>query len=132
MDEAEGLQSIHWTVQDDTTEKVPVHKHTYYPEQLALIAERLDDFGKMCLAVGLNCAMGAAELGRLTREDFLPNYQHEFQRKLKFKSTSEDSFCREFRPKTKIFGEWILARDRQVGAMGNRSGREHRHEHPVL
>ncbi len=103
-----GFESIHWTVQDDTTEKVPVHKHTYYPEQLALIAERLDDFGKMCLAVGLNCAMGAAELGRLTREDFLLNYQHEFQRKLKFKSTSEDSFCREFRPKTKIFGEWIL------------------------
>ena len=62
----------------------------------------------MCLAVGLNCAMGAAELGRLTREDFLLNHQHEFQRKLKFKSTSEDSFCREFRPKTKIFGEWIL------------------------
>jgi hypothetical protein len=103
-----GYDSIRWTVVDDAKAKVPVHKQTYSPLELAAIAGRLDDMGKFALVVGLNCAMGAAELGRLTVGDFLLDHQHEFSKMLKFTSTKDDSFCRYFRPKSKIFGEWIL------------------------
>jgi hypothetical protein len=103
-----GYDSIRWTIAEALKEKVPVHKQTYSPTELATIAGHLDDMGKFALVLGLNCAMGAAELGRLTISDFLLNYEHEYQRMLKFKSTKEDSFCRFFRPKSKIFGEWLL------------------------
>ena len=103
-----GYDSIRWTVADDAKAKVPVHKQTYSPLELARIAEHLDDMGKFALVVGLNCAMGAAELGRLTVKDFLLDHQHEFSKTLKFTSTKEDSFCRYFRPKSKVFGEWAL------------------------
>jgi len=103
-----GFDTIKWTVADDLTEKVPVHKRTYYPEQLATIAAHLDGVGKMALALGLNLAMGAAEVGRLRISDFLLNHEHEYQRKLKFESTKEDSFCRMFRPKNKVFCEMLL------------------------
>jgi hypothetical protein len=103
-----GYDSIRWTIADDTKEKVPVHKHTYSPDELAIIAAHLPDMGKMALAIGLNCAMGAAELGRLAISDFLLDHEHEYQKMLKFRSTTKDSFCRFFRPKSKVFGEWLL------------------------
>ena len=44
----------------------------------------------------------------LTLDDILLDHQHEFADMLHFTSTDKDSFCRFFRPKSKIFGEWIL------------------------
>jgi hypothetical protein len=38
---------------------------TYTPEQLAVIASKLDRFGKMILGIAVNCAMQPAEVGRL-------------------------------------------------------------------
>ena len=52
--------------------------------------------------------MGAAELGRLTVEDFAIHEPHPFADRLRIKSTEADSWLRYFRPKTSVFGEWIL------------------------
>jgi integrase len=103
-----GFDSIRWNVPEDDKQKVPVHKKTYSADELKIIGGHLDQMGKLALALGLNCAMGAAELGRLTESDFLFEYKHEFTEKLCFESTAKDSFCRFLRPKSKIFGEWIL------------------------
>ena len=63
---------------------------------------------RLLLYVGLNCAMGAAELGRLTGRDILLDHEHEYAERLHFESTSRDGFIRFLRPKTEVFGEWVL------------------------
>ena len=35
-------------------------------------------------------------------------HKHEFAQRLNFHSTDDDSFLRTLRPKTKVFGEWLL------------------------
>ena len=58
--------------------------------------------------VGLNCTMGAAELGRLLLDDIVLEQAHPLRDQLRFESTDDDSFIRYFRPKTDVFGEWLL------------------------
>jgi len=58
--------------------------------------------------VSLNCAFGAAEVGRLVEEEALLNHTHEYPDRLSFETTNEDSFIRLMRPKTNVFGEWLL------------------------
>jgi hypothetical protein len=60
------------------------------------------------LYLGLNCGMGAAELGRLVESDFSVRLTHPFSDRLHFASTPHDSFARFLRPKTHVFGEWLL------------------------
>jgi hypothetical protein len=52
--------------------------------------------------------MGAAELGRLVESDFSLRQLHPFADRPHFGSTPEDSFVRFLRPKTHVFGEWLL------------------------
>src|SRR6476620_393878 len=58
--------------------------------------------------VGINCAMGAAELGRMMVGDVLLNHKHEYADRLKFTSSEEDCFVRMYRPKTGVFSQHIL------------------------
>lgn len=83
-------------------------KEVYSVEELALLSAHATPFDRLTLYVGLNCAMGAAELGRITLDDILLNHQHEHARKLYFESSDADSFLRFLRPKTGVFGEWLL------------------------
>ncbi len=85
-----------------------VTKPTYTPEQLAVINRHANPFERLALYVGLNCAMGAAELGRLVVSDCLLHRAHPHAARLGFESTGDDSFLRYFRPKTEVFGEWLL------------------------
>lgn len=85
-----------------------VVKPTYTPEQLGAINRTATERERLALYLGLNCAMGAAELGRLTVNDFLLNTPHPLARKLGLRSSSNDSWLRCIRPKTDVFGEWIL------------------------
>jgi hypothetical protein len=47
-------------------------------------------------------------VGRLTTDEVLFNHTHEFASRLNFETTSADSFIRLNRPKSSMFGEWIL------------------------
>ena len=85
-----------------------VTKQTYTVEQLAVLNKHATPLERMALYLGLNCAMGAAELGRLVIDDFLLDRPHQFAEKLEFASTPDDSFLCYFRPKTEVFGEWLL------------------------
>lgn len=88
--------------------KSVVSKSVYSPDELGVIARHATDWERLSLLVGLNCAMGAAELGRITRHDVLFDCRHEYADRLQFTSTYEDSFLRTYRPKTDVFGEWLL------------------------
>lgn len=71
----------------------------YTPEQLAVIAESLDDFGKLILGLSVNCAMQPAEVGRLTVLDFYETHPE---------SERVANWVIFDRPKTHNYGEWIL------------------------
>lgn len=85
-----------------------IQNDTYSVEELATLNRHATPLERLVFYVGLNCGMGAAELGRLRMHDILLFHQHEFAETLNFSSTSADSFIRYLRPKTKVFGEWLL------------------------
>ncbi len=85
-----------------------IQNETYGVDELAALNRHATPLERLVLYVGLNCGMGAAELGRLRRSDILLFYKHEFADALTFASTDQDSFIRYLRPKTKVFGEWLL------------------------
>lgn len=85
-----------------------ITKRVYSVEQLAIINKHATPTERLLLYLGLNCAMGAAEMGRLVRGDILLGHRHEYAERLHFSSTDEDSFIRFLRPKTEVFGEWLI------------------------
>jgi hypothetical protein len=85
-----------------------ITKDIYSIDELAELNRHSTPVERLVLYVGLNCAMGAAELGRLVEEDFLLHQAHPYAERLHFVSTPQDSFARFVRPKTHVFGEWLL------------------------
>jgi hypothetical protein len=85
-----------------------ITKRVYSVEQLATINEHATPTERLLLYLGLNCAMGAAEMGRLVEGDILLGHRHEYAERLHFASTDEDGFIRFLRPKTEVFGEWLI------------------------
>ena len=85
-----------------------ITKPVYSVEELAVLNRHATPLERLALYVGLNCAMGAAELGRLERSEVVLNHRHEHADRLHFASTASDSFIRLLRPKTGVFGEWLL------------------------
>ena len=85
-----------------------ITKDIYTVEELAELNRHATPIERLVLYLGLNCAMGAAELGRLLKGDFFLRQAHPYAERLHFNSTSEDSFIQFLRPKTHVFGEWLL------------------------
>ena len=84
------------------------HKETYTPEQLAIIAQHANNFGKALIGLCVNCAFGAAEVGQCPIQKFLLNKAHPHADKLGIDSTDEDSWVVGPRPKTSVYGEhWL-------------------------
>ena len=85
-----------------------IQKETYTVDELAVLNRHATPVERLLLYVGLNCAMGAAELGRLRLCDFILLCKHEHASRLDFDSSEADSFLRCLRAKTTVFGEWLL------------------------
>ena len=83
-------------------------KHTYTPEQLAVIAEHTDDFGRAMVGLCVNCAWGASEVGQWHTRDYQLFAKHPHADKLGITSTDADSWIVGRRPKTGIYGEHLL------------------------
>ncbi len=125
-----GLERIDRRVgkKDSERKLSSITKATYSVEELAVLNKHATPIERLLLYVGLNCAMGAAELGRLVAEDIRFDTEHEHAGRLHFASTNADSFLRFLRPKTGVFGEWLLwpetahmlrwglARSRKIGS----------------
>lgn len=80
----------------------------YSVEELAVLNQHATPIERLMLYLGLNCAMGAAEMGRLRTTDIIFERKHEHADRLHFDSLKGDSFIRYLRPKTLVFGEWLL------------------------
>ncbi len=83
-------------------------KKVYTPEQLATIVRYGNEMDRLLLLTGVNCAFGAAELGRLSIKDIMLFHRHEFAERSNFATSSNDSFVRIVRWKSGMFGEWLL------------------------
>jgi len=101
-------RSIGETEEEFSQRLSAIQKKIYTVEELATLNRHATPLERLCLYVGLNCGMGAAELGRLRKADILLLRRHEFDSILSFVSSDDDSFLRYLRPKTKVFGEWLL------------------------
>ena len=107
-----GLSSISKKIARFEREKklTAVTKLTYSPSQLKQINSTATMLERLALYVGLNCAMGAAELGRLVEADFFLDQPHPFAKQLGIETNEADNYLRYFRPKTSVFGEfWLWA-----------------------
>lgn len=82
-------------------------KVTYTVDQLATIARHCTPMDRMMLFVGLNCAMGAAELGRITTDEIVLGQPHPHAERLGMGSEPAD-YIRNNRRKAVVFGEWRL------------------------
>jgi hypothetical protein len=107
-----GIEKIDRALRETDEEKArklsAIQKDMYSVEELAILNRHATPIERLVLYVGVNFAMGAAELGRLRVNNFLLLHKHEHAGRLNFISTETDSFVRTLRPKTTVFGEWLL------------------------
>ncbi len=105
-----GVEALNRKIPKTESEKTvsPVSKKVYSPKELGVLNQHATPLERLMLYLGINCAMGAAEQGRLTADHFLKLQAHELAKPLFFDSTNDDSFIRMLRPKTDVFCEWFL------------------------
>jgi len=108
----DNFDELETRVKETPQERKEKHNHTqvetYDINELKLLNEYATPIERLLLLLGLNCAFGAAEQGRLTLGDIHFNQQHPHAGLLKFESTPDDSFIFMGRPKTGVYGEWML------------------------
>jgi hypothetical protein len=85
-----------------------VTKDTFSIEQLAIIADNVDAYGKAIIGVCVNCAFGASEIGQWPMNLYTFYTAHPHSKEVEFTSTNQDSWITGPRPKTGIYGEHLL------------------------
>ena len=92
----ENFDELETRVKETPQERKEKHNHTqvdtYGINELKLLNEYATPLERLLLLLGLNCAFGAAEQGRLTLGDIHFNKQHPHAALLNFESTPDDSF----------------------------------------
>jgi len=83
-------------------------KQTYTPQQLAILAEHTDAFGRAILGICVNCAFGASEIGQWSTSLYRLFACHPHAATLGMQSTDADSWVVGKRPKSGIYGEHLL------------------------
>ena len=95
--------------EDDTSEPFStINKPTYTPEELAIIATHADAFGRTLIAVCVNCAFGASEVGQWPTRLYSLHKAHPHATGIGFRSSGDDSWITGKRPKTGVYGEHLL------------------------
>jgi hypothetical protein len=85
-----------------------ITKDTYNVEQLVILVDNVDDFGKALIGVSVNCAFGAAEVGQWPTNLYTLHKAHPHAKEVGFDSTDQDSWITGPRHKTGIYGEHLL------------------------
>lgn len=82
---------------------------TFSLEDLKLLYRNAIPFERFLLAWGLNCAHGAAEVGRVEWGDLFLAQEHPWKSQgLKVDCSDEDNWCGLTRPKSDVIGWWWL------------------------
>jgi hypothetical protein len=106
-----GLEDVKRTpvkLTKDTTVFQTTTVETYSPDELATIANHADEFGKALIAVCVNCAFGASEVGQWSTSKIVLNTAHPHADKVGIAADDRDSWIVGPRPKTGVYGEHLL------------------------
>lgn len=83
-------------------------KETYTPDELAILVKLASPLGRAIIAVCVNCAFGASEIGQWPTSKMVLYHEHPHATKLGWDATCEDSWIVGNRPKTGVYGEHLL------------------------
>ncbi len=89
---------------------------TYATDELKTLYEYATPLERCLMLLGLNCGFAPSEQGTLRIKHVSLRHEHSGADKLGWKTSSEDSFIKKLRNKTKVYGEWLLW-DHTVKAM---------------
>lgn len=81
-----------------------LRREEFTVEHLSVLYQRATPVQRLMLCLALNCGMGAAEMGRLKREDFIFDSSDEFV----FDVSPGEAMVRFVRPTTGAYYEWLL------------------------
>ena len=100
--------SVKSNLREKAAKVSPVAVDTYQLDELTVLYKYATPLERLFFLLGLNCGFGQAEIATvLVKEvDLLKRHTHEML--LGFVSTEKDSFIKKIRPKTEVYGEWLL------------------------
>ena len=82
---------------------------TYPVDELTLLYKNAIPSERLLMIWCLNCAHGAAEMGRVEWEDIFLSQEHPWRKQgLKVETSELDSWCGFLRPKSGVLGWWLL------------------------
>lgn len=81
---------------------------TYDLDEIILLYRYATPLERLLLLLGLNCGFGAGEIATLRVGEVRLHNKHPQASKIRFESTSADSFIMRIRQKTGVYGEWLL------------------------
>jgi hypothetical protein len=100
--------SVKSSLREKAAKVSPVAVDTYQLEELCLLYKYATPLERLFLLLGMNCGFGQAEIATLLAKEADLFKRHAHETLLGFVSTEKDSFIRKIRPKTEVYGEWIL------------------------
>jgi hypothetical protein len=111
----EDFYDIDTRVKETHQEKVarytPIQAPVYSLDELTMLNQYATPIERFVLLLALNCAAGSSEIaGLLLREIFLYS-PHPFAKLLRFETSENDSFIKGPRPKSGVYGEFLLWRE---------------------
>ena len=108
----EDFDSFECSVKSSAGERAaklnPLQVATFTVDELCLLYKYATPFERTLLLLGMNCGFGAAEISTLLMGEVCLHKPHQYADALGFQSTKDDSFIKRLRPKTDVYGEWLL------------------------
>jgi hypothetical protein len=125
--------SVKSNLREKAAKVSPVAVDTYGLDELIVLYKYATPLERLFFLLGLNCAFGQAEIATVLVKEVELFKRHTHETLLGFVSTEKDSFIKKIRPKTEVYGEWLLwpetvdalqwaARRRQGQAVVTRGG----------
>jgi hypothetical protein len=100
--------SVKSNLREKAAKVSPIAVDTYQLDELCILYKHATPFERLFFLLGLNCGFGQAEIATVLAKEVELFQRHSHETLLGFVSTEKDSFIRKIRPKTEVYGEWLL------------------------
>ena len=100
--------SVKSNLREKAAKVSPVAVDTYQLDELCVLYKYATPLERLFFLLGLNCGFGQAEIATVLVKEVELFKRHSHETLLGFVSTEKDSFIRKIRPKTEVYGEWLL------------------------
>lgn len=100
--------SVKSNLREKAAKVSPVAVDTYGLDELCVLYKYATPLERLFFILGLNCGFGQAEIATVLVKEVELLKRHSHETLLGFVSTEKDSFIKKIRPKTEVYGEWLL------------------------